>query len=340
MLHCGMSAALEISLFPPRGRTFLPSRLMIYAGAPTTVQFAGTLFRGIRLIMQIRTFLCDCTAPSVQLLSGEQHWFGGDIPQESRWIAGHDGTSRYVAGDDTAGPDDGILPDDHVREDRCPGPDRRAFPHQRCLDLLVVPGLKSPSRGRRPRVGVVDEGDAVADENVVLNRHAFADEGVARNLTPPAGLRILLDLDERPDLRLVADLAAVQVDELRKFDVLPQLDVGRNAERFIGLHQQAPFPEMTAAGVARRILMSVQSERVLAYRRSSRTISSNVVRLRPDTCQSPVSPGLASRMRRRCQGLYCASSYGSGGRGPTSDMSPRSTFHSWGSSSRLVLRSI
>src|SRR3989454_11105979 len=340
MLHCGMSAALEISLFPPRGRTFLPSRLMIYAGAPTTVQFAGTLFRGIMLIMQIRTFLCDCTAPPVQLLSGEQHWFGGDVPQESRWVAGHDGTGRHVAGDDAAGPDDGILPDDHVREDCRPGPDRRAFPHHSFLDLPVLLCLEFPRRSRRPWIGVVDEGDAVANEDVVLDCHAFTDEGVAGNLAPPAHLRILLDLDERPDLRFVADLAAVQVDELRELNVLPQLDVGRNVDRFVhrettldilhcpGPHQQAPFPEITAAGVIKRILISVQSERGLAYRRSRRTISSKVVRRLPATCQSPVIPGLASKTRRRCQGRDCSNSYGSGGRGPTSDISPRSTFHS------------
>ena len=61
----------------------------------------------------------------------------------------------------------------------------------------------------------------MADEDVVLDRHAFTDEGVARNLAPPADLCILLDLDERSDLRFVADLAAVQVDELRELDVLP-----------------------------------------------------------------------------------------------------------------------
>ena len=84
--------------------------------------------------------------------------------------------------------------------------------------------------------------------------------------------------------------------------------------------------------------MSVHSECVLAYRRSRRTISSNVVRLRPLTCQSPVMPGFASSTRRRCHGWYCSTSKGSGGRGPTSDMSPRSTFQNCGSSSRLVLR--
>src|SRR5207249_7253915 len=253
---------------------------------------------------------------------------GRDQAENPRRIPSHNRIVGHVAGHDAAGPDDGILTDDHVREDRRPGPDRRAFPHQRCLNLPVLPGLELPRRSRRPWIGVVDEGDAVANEDVVLDRHAFTDEGVARNLAPPADLRILLDLDEGPDLRFVADLAAVQVDELRELDVLPQLDVGRNAERFVSPHQQAPFPEMTAAGVARRILMSVQSERVLAYRRSRRTISSKVVRLRPATCQSPVIPGLASRIRRQCQGLYSSSSYGSGGLGPTSDMFPHSTFQS------------
>src|SRR2546425_6701390 len=267
-------------------------------------------------------------------------WLWRDQAEDPRRVPSHNGIVGHVAGDDAAGPDDGILPDDHVREDCRPGPDRCAFPHQRGLDLPVLLALEFPRRSRRPWIGVVDEGDAVADEDVVLDRHAFTDEGVARNLAPPADLRIFLDLDERPDLRFVADLAAVQVDELRELDVLPQLDVGRNVHRFVhrqttldilhcpGPHQQAPFPEITAAGVIRRILISVQSERVLAYRRSRRTISSKVVRLRPATCQSPVIPGLASKTRRRCQGRYCSSSYGSGGRGPASDISPRSTFHS------------
>src|SRR2546428_1132789 len=266
-----------------------------------------------------------------------QPQLGRDQAEDPRRIPSHDRIVRHVAGHDAAGPDDGILPDDHVREDCRPGPDRRASPHQRGLDLPVLLALEFPRRSRRPWIGVVDEGDAVADEDVILDRHAFTDEGVARNLAAPADLRILLDLDERPDLRFVADLAAVQVDELRELDVLPQLDVGRNTEVFVHRHtppalprpsQQAPFPEMTAAGVARRILISVQSERVLAYRRSRRTISSKVARLRPPTCQSPVIPGLASKTRRRCQGRYCSSSHGSGGRGPTSDISPRRTFHS------------
>src|SRR5262245_62098596 len=198
-----------------------------------------------------------------------------------------------------------MLTDDYAGEDGRPGPDRGSSPHQRGLDHPVLRGLGFPRRRRRPRIGVVDEGHAVADEDLVLDRHALADEGVARNLASPAHPRIFLDFDERPDLGFVADLAAVQVDERRELNAGPELDVRRDTAVVV---QHAPFPEMTAAGVASRILRSVERDRILAYRRSRRTISSKVVRLRPVTCQSPVSPGLASTTRRRCQRLYCSSS--------------------------------
>ena len=49
------------------------------------------------------------------------------------------------------------------------------------------PSSRPPSAARRLAVvargiGVVDERDAVADEDVVFDGHAFADEGVARDL--------------------------------------------------------------------------------------------------------------------------------------------------------------
>ena len=61
----------------------------------------------------------------------------------------------------------------------------------------------------------------MTDEHVVLDGHALADEGVARDLAPQTNLRLLLDLDECSDLCFVADLAPVQVDEPRELDVFP-----------------------------------------------------------------------------------------------------------------------
>ncbi len=64
--------------------------------------------------------------------------------------------------------------------------------------------------------------------------------------------------------------------------------------------QYAPSPLITARGVRIRILKSSQGDQDVAYRRSSRTISSNLTRLRPLTCHNPVIPGLTSNTRRRC----------------------------------------
>ena len=54
----------------------------------------------------------------------------------------------------------------------------------------------------RARVLVVDEGDRVADEHLILDLHAFADERVARHLDAAADARAALDLDEGADFRV------------------------------------------------------------------------------------------------------------------------------------------
>ena len=53
--------------------------------------------------------------------------------------------------------------------------------------------------------------------------------------------RVLLDLDECADLGFVADLAAVQIDELRQLDVFAQLDVGRNASEVVHAYTASPL---------------------------------------------------------------------------------------------------
>jgi hypothetical protein len=75
----------------------------------------------------------------------------------------------------------------------------------------------------------------MSNQHVVLNDDAFADKGVARDLAASANTGIFLDLDECADLRLVPDLAPVQIDELREPDVLPQFHVVRDA--VVGVHR-------------------------------------------------------------------------------------------------------
>ena len=65
----------------------------------------------------------------------------------------------------------------------------------------------------------------MSDEYLGLDGNAFADEGMARDLAAIADPRALLNLDERADLCLVADLAAVEVDEGKDPNVSAQLNV-------------------------------------------------------------------------------------------------------------------
>lgn len=77
---------------------------------------------------------------------------------------------------------------------------------------------------------------------------------------------------------------------------------------------------------------SPASDQFSTYPRSRRTVSSQESDDLPDTCQMPVMPGLTRSLLCTCDS-YSATSLGSGGRGPTSDMSPLRTLKSWGSSS-------
>lgn len=71
---------------------------------------------------------------------------------------------------------------------------------------------------------------------------------------------------------------------------------------------------------------------------SIRAHSSNGIFVRRSwTCQIQVRPGVTSN-RRFCHGSQASVSSHGSGRGPTMDMSPRSTFHNCGNSSILVLR--
>ncbi len=85
----------------------------------------------------------------------------------------------------------------------------------RGLHFPILFGLQRSVFRCGPGVSIVDERHAVAYEDVVFDQHTFADKAVARDLAVLPYLRVLLNLDERADLGLVANLAAIQVDELR-----------------------------------------------------------------------------------------------------------------------------
>src|SRR5208282_4301381 len=83
------------------------------------------------------------------------------------------------------------------------------------------------------REAIIDEQRAMADEYLVADGHAGADECMRRYLAAPPDRDVLLYLDERTDRGIVADDAAVEIDQLRVGDRHPlaQPYVGCNRHR-------------------------------------------------------------------------------------------------------------
>ena len=129
--------------------------------------------------------------------------------QNARWISGHYCVGRHIFGDDAAGADDGAFADGDAAEDGGIGAERSPCFDDRGNDLPVGFGLQAAAFGGGAGVKVVDEHDAVADEDLVLYGHAFADEGVALDLAVPADGGVFLYLDKGADLGAVADGATV-----------------------------------------------------------------------------------------------------------------------------------
>src|SRR5262245_14771220 len=103
----------------------------------------------------------------------------------------------------------------------------------------------------------------MTDENLILDRHPLADEGMTGNLAAAADDGVLLNFNEGADLGVVADFASVQVDAVRELDAISELDAWSTDDELVH-NQCAPCPDSTARGVASRILKSVISDERLA----------------------------------------------------------------------------
>jgi len=87
--------------------------------------------------------------------------------------------------------------------------------------------LQLAFRIRRARITIVDECDVVPNENAFFNGDAFANECVAGDFAPRPDTCAFLDFNERTDLRFIADLAPVEIDESANANIAPELYVRR-----------------------------------------------------------------------------------------------------------------
>lgn len=135
-----------------------------------------------------------------------------------------------IACDHAAGTYHRILTDHHPTEDRATGPDRRPATDPGFKQFPVVRLLRTAVGTGRPRVPVVGEHHSVANEDLVFDRYPFANESVAGNLAARSDAGSLLDFHEAPDPCLVANFAAVKIDETMQAHIPAKPDIGSNPE--------------------------------------------------------------------------------------------------------------
>ena len=82
--------------------------------------------------------------------------------------------------------------------------------------------------GGRAGKTIINKRDIVTNEDLVLNGHSFTNETVAADLAAASNLCALLYFDERANLGVVANFAAVQVRKTKNPNSLPQLNIRSN----------------------------------------------------------------------------------------------------------------
>jgi len=79
----------------------------------------------------------------------------------------------------------------------------------------------------------------VADKDIVLNGHTFADKGVAGDFAVLADDGVFLNLYKSPNLGIGADVATIEIDEFGQLDVFAKKNVIRHA---LECHRYTSFP--------------------------------------------------------------------------------------------------
>src|SRR5260370_37170029 len=116
------------------------------------------------------------------LVSRDSNHVGIDIPLHACRISGYNRVRGHILCHDAARADDGVLSDDHLGENRTPRADGGAFFHEGLLDLPILFALQLAVGCSCPRVGIVNESHAVAEEDTLLDNHAFTHKAMTGEL--------------------------------------------------------------------------------------------------------------------------------------------------------------
>src|SRR5688572_5867660 len=142
------------------------------------------------------------------------HFSFANVANHTRGNAGDDREARNVARNNRARANQRAFTDRDAREDCRAATDARASSDNRLNNFPVSLRLRRAIGVHRTRIDVVRKHHTMTDKTFILNRDAFTDETMRRDLTTFTDLRVLLYLNKRADLRVRADRTAVEIDQV------------------------------------------------------------------------------------------------------------------------------
>src|SRR6266436_7322453 len=136
-----------------------------------------------------------------------------DVTENFCGITGNNCVRRNILSDYTACANDGVFADHHICQDRGPRTYRGPLFYDSSLNGPILFGLQFTVRGDRTWIAVVDECDAMTDENAILNIDTFTDKRVTGDFAILSNSGVFLNFDEGANLCVIADFTAVEVDK-------------------------------------------------------------------------------------------------------------------------------
>ena len=103
------------------------------------------------------------------------------------------------------------------------------MPFNQCWNASPIRiGLQLPIAIGGARIKIIGEGNVVADEDFIFERHTFTNKSVTRNFAPIPDFDAFLNLDKCADFYVVSNFTTIQIDKPMESNVSTQLDIRSN----------------------------------------------------------------------------------------------------------------
>jgi hypothetical protein len=148
--------------------------------------------------------------------------------QNPGWVSGNYGACGNILRYDTSSTNSSSFTDCQPAKDGGARAQRSpAFDGCRYTSPVGL-SLEGSSRGGSWKA-IVYERDAMANKDLILESHPFAEERMTGNFAAIANAHSFLDLDERANLHIITDFTTVEIGEGVDLDALPKLNIRRDA---------------------------------------------------------------------------------------------------------------